>query len=196
MQIVVLIISVIVFLPALGRAQAAGNAPDPKHPPVSLPPGVSIPRLPPQAPPEDIATRAINPAVRARVDAAHGSWKATSGGAEFQPGLNYVGGRPILMLVTRTGESGLIQSRRTNAIVSACEFLLDTGAFDRAVICVVEFDPNGSATPAARNTEISREHFEASAKTAGKSTDLKAALAKVRGDAAAIGAICADLGIR
>src|SRR5436309_4368448 len=51
----------------------------------------------------DAATTALNPGLLRNVTLAHDAWKQT-GGAEFMPSLNFVGGKPILMLVTRPTE--------------------------------------------------------------------------------------------
>ncbi len=175
------------YLAAAGLAQAAGAAQTPRANP---------PSVPPSPPPQDTLTNAINPGLRARIASEHRNWKATKGGAEFQTAFNYAGGAPILMFVTTPNESADRQRRRLKAIVSACEFMMDSDAFDFAVLCVVEMNGAHSSSAATRNTRVTRARFEEAIRNAGASSEMKAAIARVYADPRAIRAVCDALNIR
>lgn len=138
---------------------------------------------------------AVNPALKAKMDEALGRW-IKAGGVEFFPSLTYVAGRPVLMLITDPKEPSSVLDRRQSALVKACEFLLADGAFDRAVICVVESDAPRGKVNRNRNTEVRRDRFRAAVKGAGKSDDLPEALAAVRTRMTHVRQVCEQLGLR
>ena len=138
---------------------------------------------------------AVSPALRQQANAALENWKTAESGAAFAPGLTYVNGKPALMLVTSSTEPAATKLNRKRAIVTACDFLLDAGAFDEATICVVTSEKNGKSPAAAKNYRVKRAQFEQAATQAGKSANAKDAVKKARNDDALVGDICAALGI-
>lgn len=137
----------------------------------------------------------VSPALRAQTGAALEGWKGVGGGAAFSPGLTYVSGKPALMLVTSNGESESTKLNRKRAIVTACDFLLDAGAFDEATICVVSTDPHGKHAVAAKNTRVTRAQLEQTFVQSGKAANAKDGIKKARTDDALVGEICTALGI-
>lgn len=167
------------------------TSPDPTKPPpfIERPDGAL-----PQGMALDPATAAISPAVRARVESALATWKAADGGADFFPGLTYLRGNPIVMLVTSKQEADDTKDRRLRSVVTALEFLLEETTFDRATICVVaqnDRDPS----PTVRNHVVRRENFKTAAKSAANVGSVKAAIARARAEPATARQICAALGI-
>ena len=158
-----------------------------------------LPEIPPTPQPVDLANQLIDPAKKQAVMSAHDAWKKDRGGHEFFSGLTFVGGRPIIMLITDQNESLPAQARRKAAIVGACEFLLDSSAFDTVSICVVEMIRSQNAnlrSQTIRTTQVPRYNFEAAARNFGRSSDLRAAIAAAKVDEAAVYQICTQLGIR
>jgi hypothetical protein len=143
---------------------------------------------------DDPASAAIDPALRDRIMAAHAAWLKQAGN-EFAPSLQFVGGSPILMLNTTPNEPAARKSRRLNAIVAECGFLLDDAAFDRAVVCVAVFDPKNPASTTTRNVEIKRGRFQAAAKKAGNVPDVAKGVALAAQNASVTSALCRDLGV-
>jgi hypothetical protein len=146
--------------------------------------------------PTDPATAAIDPTLRARIGIAYEDWVKTKGGDEFRPSLIFVNGQPILTVIAVVGEAPPVQVRRLGAMISGCGFLLEDEAFERAVICVADFNPKEPDAIASRNTEIQRPVFQESVKRVGKSPDLTAALAAILRDDDAIRQTCAELGLQ
>ncbi len=209
----VFLLAFAVGLPIALRAQTQVNKPTPSDTTATRPNGIAPPPLPPAPPPPpprprvpqppapprptpvDAATAALDPKIVAKVRADFEDWKRKGGGLHA-PKLTLFGGRPFVMLTAQSGESARAQNLRKAAIVDVCSRLLDTGAFTDAVITVVERPPGRGAALPPRNSPVNRVAFEASVRTAGKSADVKAAVAAAKKDQAAIDRICTDLGIR
>lgn len=157
------------------------------------------PPVPPRPAPIDLATRMLDPLKVRAVMAAYEAWKQGGGGAEYFPGLIFIGGRPSLMLISDRNESLASQLRRKTAIVRACEFLLAAGSFDIASICIVEADrqrPGARPSTPPRTSSVTRNSFEVAAKNAGNTSDLTGALAAAKLSETAINRICNDIGVR
>ncbi len=152
--------------------------------------------LPPPAPAADATAQPEVPVVqRAKMDQAHAQWQVRDGGADYHTSLTYLRGKPVLMLITETDESGSKALHRKRAIVQACGFLLDDTTFERAVVCIVEVDLRKPDKPRVRNHDLQRTVFQTAAKNATQTIDAKDALRKAWDDDAPTLRICADLGI-
>ena len=149
----------------------------------------------PSSGPSADATNAIPVSVRQSVELSHGVWRTSSGGGNYHPSLTYLKGSPVLMLVTTTHENAEKKLHRKGAIVQACGFLLDAPAFERAIICVVEIDPDKPNQQRVRNYPVQRGSFASAARKATKSEDLADALGKAKNDHGHAEKICVDLGI-
>jgi hypothetical protein len=132
---------------------------------------------------------------RAAAAAAHAQWREREGGADYQPTLTYLRETPVLMMVAAPRETAPRALHRKRAIVQACGFLLDDAAFPRAVICIVEPDPDRPSRPVVRNTEVRRADF--TAKLCGESgkSGKSEALRQARDDDDVTLRVCAALRI-
>ena len=117
------------------------------------------------------------------------------GGADYQPTLTFLRETPVLMLVTTPREPAARSLQRKRAIVQACGFLLDDGAFPDAVICVVEAEPGRPGAPAVRNHPVSRADFGRSLRAESGAADAAAALRAAKADDALTLRLCAALRI-
>lgn len=132
---------------------------------------------------------------RAAAATAHARWRDREGGAEYQPTLTFLRETPVLMLVTAPREPAARALHRKRAILQACGFLLDDGAFTDAVICVVESDPARPGAPAVRNHAVNRTDFGRSLSTESGAADAAAALRAAKADDALTLRLCAALRI-
>jgi len=172
-------VAAIVGSPSTGAAQSSG------------PPPFAIPSAGVAA--GEVAV--VSASTRQSVERALLDWKASDGGKEYHPTLTYMKGRPVLMLITSNLEHAARKQHRRGAIVQACGYLLDVPAFDRAVICVVEVDPEKPDQQRVRNHAVERGSFASAARKATKVDDVKDALRKAKSESGHADKICADLGI-
>lgn len=211
-------LSVTLLAPCVALAQGnSGNTPassrpvstdptKPVHPsvltsadPTKPPPFVDLPGLTARtAPAVDAATAAIPPGLRKKLDSEHADWAKGKGAGAFSPNLSYVGGHPILLLVTSLDEPMPVKMRRLQVVIEACALHVNDDAFERTVICVAEIDPVQPTKVTTRNTEVRREKLQAALKKISGAPNVTAALAAARGDNSATiyQQVCAELGIR
>lgn len=138
---------------------------------------------------------AIPAAIRLKADTAHAHWLA-QGATEFFPKYTYAGGAPTLMLMVPINETPAALARRQKLMVQACEFMVADDTFDHAVICIATYDPNDRSSMAARNIAISRAGFQSAVTRAANAPTVSNALAAIYTTPAAVGQICAALGLR
>jgi hypothetical protein len=141
----------------------------------------------------------IAPVVRNAIDAAHKQWKEETASA-FSPGLTYVKGVPVVMLITDVGEGKIKKAARKQAIVEILDSLLDDEAFSLATICIVESE-KGKSVSSTRSYQVARLKYldavKKSAKldkTASRATVSKS-VEKTKQDFGSANDICKDLGI-
>jgi hypothetical protein len=168
-------------------APAQQDTSAPPHP--ATPPSFEIPKH--DSDPENAA---IPPGLRAKFDDAVKSWKSAAA-AEFRPEVQLVHGRPTVILFTDSGEKDDKRGRRLRSAIDACEFLVADDTFDRVVICTASVTPKKYGQIPLTNVIIQRSAFSISAKKAGKSDDVKAALGAVKMNHGALQQLCSDLGL-
>lgn len=137
----------------------------------------------------------VSRATRQATANAHHAWKR-DGGAEFKSGLTYIKGVPVLMLITTKGEPVDKAQRRRRELISACEFLLDENAFERAWICVVEADPRNPGDQTTTNYGFTRADYQAAVKSASRTGTVKDGVKAAREKDAVLGAICTALRVK
>lgn len=143
----------------------------------------------------DAATEAISKELRQSIAKSHETLKTTGGGAEFRPALNYVAGKPIVMLVAPKTESVEVKFRRLNVITKTMGIILDDAAFDQGTISVLSYNPLKPTEQTVRNYTITRAQFQAAAKKVGKTDTAKDAINKISSDDETMQKVCAELGI-
>jgi hypothetical protein len=134
-------------------------------------------------------------AIRQSLDRGHSDWKQLDGGGEYHSSLSYMKGKPVMMIITAATEDGVRKEHRKGAIVQACGFLLDAGAFEQAIICVVEVDLAKPDKQRVRNNQVTRGTFQAAVRKITKADEVKDALRKAKNERGHSEAICAELGI-
>ena len=137
----------------------------------------------------------IDPIARGIVEVAHGRW-SKGVGLGLNPSLSFVGGQPTLTLVVDANETPAAKRHFEEAVVEACQFLVNDTAFESAVVCVTRVNSKNPKATKTENIVIHRAAFEAAIKGAGKNQKLSAAKAKLRGNDAGIHHACLELGFK
>jgi hypothetical protein len=137
----------------------------------------------------------IDPIARGVVQVAHNRW-AKGVGVGLSPNLSFAGGHPVLMLMTNVNEPATTKHHLEQAVVEACQFLLDDTTFDKAVICVARVNPKNPDATKMENIVVTRDAYQKAIKGAGKSQKLPESFAKLRGDKAGVHQAYAELGFK
>lgn len=192
--LVVLVVSAVVA----SNAQPAPLSPVPPIPGVLIspdpgmpPPVLDVPGDPAIGP----TAPEVDPRLIEEMAIVYEAWRE-SDGKDFQPGLSYANGHPILMLITESGEPSQKAGRRKRAILVASDALLKDGRFVEATICVVETSGKAALPVSAANYRLRRQDFHSTIKGRAQAESVTGAMQKIRGDDSLVQRICADLGIK